>query len=143
MPSTDTEFQEQMQQQMKQRLENLPRFTYKVTRFFKNKSDLQQAIDDLNNGGIPNLSSKKLTDNYIEEIYEMCFLFKVEGKKNFKRVYIWSFNRYNFRNIAGNWIFGLSYFKSYFSWRNDSFNINNLTDYICNMWRFYSYSFTF
>ncbi|MCS4467400.1 hypothetical protein JTS99_17830 [Clostridium botulinum] len=37
MPSTDTEFQEQMQQQMKQRLENLPRFTYKVTRFLKIK----------------------------------------------------------------------------------------------------------
>ncbi|MDS1002737.1 magnesium transporter [Clostridium caseinilyticum] len=78
------EMQEQMQQQMKQRLENLPRFTYKVTRFFKNKSDLQQAIDDLNNGGIPNLNSKKLSNNYIDEIYEMCFLFKIEGKKILK-----------------------------------------------------------
>lgn len=84
MASGDTEIQEQIQQQMKQRLENLPRFTYRVTRFFKNKSDLQQAIDDLNNGGIPNLSSKKLTDNYIEEIYEMCFLFKIEGRKVLK-----------------------------------------------------------
>ena len=84
MASGDTEIQEQMQQQMKQRLENLPRFTYRVTRFFKNKSDLQQAIDDLNNGGIPNLNSKKLTDNYIEEIYEMCFLFKIEGRKVLK-----------------------------------------------------------
>ena len=38
----------------------------------------------MNNGGIPNLNSKKLTDNYIEEIYEMCFLFKIEGRKVLK-----------------------------------------------------------
>ncbi|NEZ46468.1 magnesium transporter [Clostridium niameyense] len=84
MASNNTDMQEQIQNQMKQRLENLPRFTYRVTKFFEHESDLQKVIDDLNNNGIPNLSSRKLTDNYIEEIYEMCIFFKKEGKSVLK-----------------------------------------------------------
>lgn len=80
MASNESEIQEQMQQQMKKRLENLPRLTYRITKFFQNKSDLQKAIDDLNNNGISNLRSRELTENYVEEIYEVCIFFKEEGK---------------------------------------------------------------
>lgn len=80
MEINNDEIQQQMQQDIKKRLENLPRFNYRVTKCFMNKTDLQLAVDDFNNNGIPNLISRKLTDNYIEEIYEMCIILKREGK---------------------------------------------------------------
>ena len=73
----EIEKENQLQQQMKQRLENLPRFGYKTVRYFRDKATMQKAIDDLMNNNIMNLNSKTLTENYIQEIYDMhIFTFK-------------------------------------------------------------------
>lgn len=73
----EIEKEDQFQQQMKQRLENLPRFGYKTVRYFRDKTTMQKAIDDLMNNNIMNLNSKTLTENYIQEIYDMhIFTFK-------------------------------------------------------------------
>lgn len=73
----EIEKENQLQQQMKQRLENLPRFGYKTVRYFRDKATMQKAIDDLINNNIMNLNSKTLTENYIQEVYDMhIFTFK-------------------------------------------------------------------
>lgn len=74
-----TKMNEQMQQKMKQMLENIPRFDYKVIKFFDDKSEMQKAIDTLYNNGIMNLNSRTLTDNYINEIYELYIFMPKEG----------------------------------------------------------------
>jgi len=74
-----TKMPENMQRQMKQMLENLPRYNYKVIRFFKDKEQMQKAVDDFNNNGITNLISRTLTENYIEELYEMYIFMPREG----------------------------------------------------------------
>lgn len=73
----EIEKENQFQQQMKQRLENLPRYGYKTVRYFTDKQTMQKAIDDLMNNNIMNLNSKTLSNNYIQEIYDMhIFTFK-------------------------------------------------------------------
>ncbi|NEZ48740.1 hypothetical protein FDB54_03605 [Clostridium botulinum] len=73
----EIEKEDQLQQQMKQRLENLPRFGYKTVRYFRDKATMQKAIDDLMNNNIMNLNSKTLTEDYIQEVYDMhVFTFK-------------------------------------------------------------------
>lgn len=73
----EIEKENQFQQQMKTRLENLPRFGYKTIRYFRDKETMQKAVNDLMNNNIMNLSSKTLTENYIQEIYDMhIFTFK-------------------------------------------------------------------
>lgn len=67
------------QNNMKQMLENLPRFDYKYIRFFKKKEEMIKAIDDLRNNGYNNLVSRTLTDNYIREIYELYIFLPWEG----------------------------------------------------------------
>lgn len=68
-----------MQAQMKQSLENVPRFTYKLVKIFMNKSQMQEAINDLMNIGIMDLKSKTLTENYVEEIYDSYIFLPREG----------------------------------------------------------------
>lgn len=79
-----TEMSEMMQKQMKQTLENLARYDYKVIRFFEDKEELQKGIDDFYNNGFKNVNSKTLTDNYIEEVYEMFVFMPDEGKRTLK-----------------------------------------------------------
>ena len=50
----EIEKENQLQQQMKQRLENLPRLGYKTVRYFRDKATMQKAIDDLMNNNIMN-----------------------------------------------------------------------------------------
>lgn len=76
---TLTKMNEQMQQKMKQMLENIPRFDYKIIKFFDDKSELQRAIDALYNNGIMNLTSRTLTENFINEIYELYIFMPREG----------------------------------------------------------------
>ncbi|MEA4826980.1 hypothetical protein [Clostridium sp. JNZ J1-5] len=75
----DMEKEQQFQQQMKQRLENLPRFSYRTIRFFEDKKTMQKAIDELMNNNITNLSSKTLTENYIQEVYDAYIFMPKEG----------------------------------------------------------------
>lgn len=70
---------EQMQQKMKQMLENIPRFDYKLVKFFEDKQELQRAIDALYNNGIMNLTSRTLTDNFINEMFELYIFMPREG----------------------------------------------------------------
>ncbi|WP_243122808.1 magnesium transporter [Haloimpatiens lingqiaonensis] len=72
------ETQNALHENMKSKLENMPRYTYRVTKIFSKKEDLQGAIDDFNNNGIYNLNSKQLTDNYVEEVWGTCILLKRE-----------------------------------------------------------------
>lgn len=74
-----TKMNEPMQQKMKQMLENMPRFDYKVIRFFKSKEEMQKAIDLFYNNGMMNLTSRTLTENYINEIYELYIFMPQEG----------------------------------------------------------------
>jgi uncharacterized membrane protein len=69
---------DKMQQQMKARLENLPRYTYKTVAYFTTKDDVQKVVDELVNKGIMDLNSRTLSSNYIEEIYELSPFFKKE-----------------------------------------------------------------
>ncbi|QGU96599.1 hypothetical protein GOM49_17240 [Clostridium bovifaecis] len=71
--------EQQLQQQMKQRLENLPRFGHKRIAFFEEKTVMQRAIDELMNNNIVNLSSKTLTENFIQEVYDMYIFMPKEG----------------------------------------------------------------
>lgn len=72
--------EKQLEKDLKQRLENLPRFGYKTIRFFQDRNAMQKAIDYLMNNNIMNLSSKTLTDNYINEIYDMYIFMPKEWK---------------------------------------------------------------
>jgi len=74
-----TQMDEQMQQKMKQMLENVPRFDYKVIKFFEEKKELQKAIDNLYNNGFMNLVSRTLTDNFVKELYELYVFMPKEG----------------------------------------------------------------
>lgn len=71
--------EQQLQQQMKQRLENLPRFGHKRIVFFEEKAIMQRAIDELMNNNIVNLSSKTLTEDFIQEVYDMYIFMPKEG----------------------------------------------------------------
>lgn len=70
--------QNKMQQQMKHKLENLPRYTYKAVGYFTSSQDMQIVIDELINKGIMDLNSRALSENYVEEIYENSPFFKRE-----------------------------------------------------------------
>lgn len=72
---------EMMQQQMKQILENMAIYDYKVIRFFENRDELQKAIDTFYNNGFKNINSRTLTDNYIEELYEIYIFIPGEGRR--------------------------------------------------------------
>ncbi|WP_102399831.1 hypothetical protein [Haloimpatiens massiliensis] len=78
------EAQNALHEKMKNKLENIPRYTYRVTKIFSKKEELQGAIDDFNNNGIYNLNSKQLTDNYVEEVSSTCIIFKREVKSILK-----------------------------------------------------------
>lgn len=74
------ETQNALHENMKKKLENMPRYTYRVTKIFSKKEELKGAIDDFNNNGIYNLNSKQLTDNYVEEVSSTCIIFNREIK---------------------------------------------------------------
>lgn len=78
------EAQNALHEKMKNKLENIPRYTYRVTKIFSKKEELQGAIDDFNNNGIYNLNSKQLTDNYVEEVSGTCIILKREAKSILK-----------------------------------------------------------
>jgi hypothetical protein len=80
----DQEIDQITHQKIKKQLENLPRFTYKTTRFYRHKDELQSTIDKLVNNSIVNLSSKTLTENYVEEIYDRYMLIPGEVRKIMK-----------------------------------------------------------
>ncbi|MDP4144887.1 MAG: hypothetical protein Q8936_10480 [Bacillota bacterium] len=73
------DIQYQIQEQLRQKLENLPRLSFMTTKFFRDLNEMQQAIDELNNNGITNLVSRTLTQNFIEDIYDLYMFLPGEG----------------------------------------------------------------
>lgn len=83
-----TQMNEQMQQKMKQMLENVPRLDYKTIIFYEDKKKLQNAIDDLYNNGFMNLVSRTLTDNFVKELYELYIFMPKEGLKTLISLFV-------------------------------------------------------
>jgi hypothetical protein len=80
----ESEERQQTRQEIKRQLENMPRFNYKAIRFYRHKEEMEKAIDSLAERDIKKVTSRPLTENYIEELYQTYMILPGEYSKILK-----------------------------------------------------------